>query len=80
MPVSRPEFIFAIIAFPAGLALLLVNGPFQAPDGKIQKISIDGNMIPSLDTIKRRSRMRTKLIIFVHDSIPYIGYLRLRKL
>ena len=24
--------------------------------------------------------MRTKLIIFVHDSIPYIGYLRLRKL
>ena len=28
----------------------------------------------------RRSCMRTKLIIFVHDSIPYIGYLRLRKL
>ena len=32
MPVLRPELIFAVMALLAGLVLVFVNGPFQAPD------------------------------------------------
>ena len=32
MPVLRPELIFAVMALLAGLVLVFVNGPFEAPD------------------------------------------------
>lgn len=32
MPVLRPELFFAVTALGAGLVLVFVNGPFQAPD------------------------------------------------
>jgi uncharacterized membrane protein len=32
MPVLRPELIFAVMALVAGLVLVFVNGPFEAPD------------------------------------------------